>query len=211
EISALADRPQALFKGQISDSQWEKNIKLPVMSTAEHVIHDYHALSLSLKAHPVSFVRSALKQQNILQTVELEKCPDGTLVKVAGLVLVRQRPGTAKGVCFITLEDESGVANTVVFGNNFTQYRREILYAQLLMVEGKLQKEGQVIHVLAHKLYDLSHLFNGLGPKDQKLSQLHPLPAADENIDHPLSTKNKKTQKPIQTQLELFPKGRSFK
>src|SRR5690606_35422118 len=119
EISALADRPQALFKGQISDSQWEKNIKLPVMSTAEHVIHDYHALSLSLKAHPVSFVRSALKQQNILQTVELEKCPDGTLVKVAGLVLVRQRPGTAKGVCFITLEDESGVANTVVFGNNY--------------------------------------------------------------------------------------------
>ncbi|MGO1817457.1 MAG: error-prone DNA polymerase [Sphingobacterium sp.] len=211
EISALADRPQALFKGQISGSQWEKNVKLPAMSLGEHVIHDYRTLSLSLKAHPVSFVRSALNQLNILQTIELEKRPDGTLVKVAGLILIRQRPGTAKGVCFITLEDESGVANAVVFGNNFTQYRREILYAQLLMIEGKLQKEGQVIHVLAHKIHDLSHLFNALGPKDQKLSQLATPPVADENIDHPLSTENKKRQKPIQTQFELFPKGRNFK
>ena len=209
EITALGDRPQALFKGQLSDSYWEKNILLPPMSSGEQVIQDYQTLRLSLKNHPVYFVRKALYHQQVLRTVELEKWPDGTGVKIAGLVLIRQRPGTAKGVCFLTLEDESGVANVVVFGNNFTRYRREILYAQLLMVEGKIQKEGSVIHVVAHRLYDCSYLFNTLDPAIKK--QISTPVSPPETTEDKLNNKPKKSNAPAHRQLELFPKGRSFK
>ena len=81
---------------------------------------------------------------------------------MAGLVLVRQRPGTAKGVCFITIEDETGCANLVVFENIIEQYRREILHSKLMMVEGKLQVEGEVIHVIVEKCFDLSKMLRGL-------------------------------------------------
>ena len=88
------------------------------------------------------------------------------MVKVAGLVLVRQRPGTAKGVCFITIEDETGCANLVVFENIIEQYRREILHSKLMMVEGKLQVEGEVIHVIVEKCFDLSKMLRKLSTGD---------------------------------------------
>src|SRR5678816_4075775 len=119
------------------------------MKLSEHVVHDYASTSLSLKGHPVSFVREKLQMLRITSNAELIHLRDGDPIKVAGLVLVRQRPGTAKGICFITIEDETGTANLVVFRNLFENiYRKEILHSKLLMVEGKLQIEGEVIHVI---------------------------------------------------------------
>ena len=118
EVSAK-DRPVALFSGQPSEDAKEEKPSLPIMTSSEHVVHDYAATSLSLKAHPVSFVREKLQQLHILSTRELSIAKNGQPVKVAGLGLVRQRPGTAKGVCFMTIEDETGFANLVIFANLF--------------------------------------------------------------------------------------------
>ncbi|MFN5168506.1 MAG: OB-fold nucleic acid binding domain-containing protein, partial [Cyclobacteriaceae bacterium] len=98
-------------------------------------------------------------------TAQRADLPDGVRVKVAGLILVRQRPGTAKGVCFVTLEDETGVANLVIFKKQFDQYRKEIIQSRLLMVEGKVQKEGEVIHVVVQRCFDLSGLLRTLTPQ----------------------------------------------
>jgi error-prone DNA polymerase len=166
EVTALADRPVALFAGQPSESVTEDQVSLPRMSDSEHVVHDYAATSLSLKAHPIFFVREKLEQLHILPTRALSTCIDGTVIKVAGLVLVRQRPGTAKGVCFITIEDETGSANLVVFQQLFDQYRKPILQSRLLMVEGKLQREGEVIHVIVQHCHDLSGLLRFLTAKE---------------------------------------------
>lgn len=161
DITALADSPISLFAGQPSESTTETQITLPLMTAGEHVVMDYASTSLSLKAHPVSFAREKLRLLNVLSTKELDNVKDGALVKVAGLVLVRQRPGTAKGVCFITIEDEEGSSNLVVWANLFDQYRKEILGARLLMAEGKLQREGKVLHLIVKRCFDLSSLLGG--------------------------------------------------
>jgi error-prone DNA polymerase len=161
DITALADSPISLFAGQPSESAAETQINLPLMTEGEHVVQDYASTSLSLKAHPVSFAREKLRLLHVLSTKELDDVKDGATVKVAGLVLVRQRPGTAKGVCFITIEDEEGCANLVVWANLFDQYRKEILGAKLLMAEGKLQREGKVVHLITKRLFDLSSLLGG--------------------------------------------------
>ncbi|SEK87281.1 error-prone DNA polymerase [Olivibacter domesticus] len=211
EVTALSDRPVGIFEGQPTASDMEEKIQLPKMSLSEHVVQDYGSLSLSLKAHPVSFVRKQLYDRGILSTKELNRWPDGTPVRVAGLVLVRQRPGTAGGVCFITIEDETGVANLVVFASLFERYRKEILYSQLLMVEGKLQREGQVTHVIAKKLHNLSGLLSLLGPQERKQADLRTLAPADEKGDEVYPSKNKRSQVRHDGQLDLFGKGRNFK
>jgi error-prone DNA polymerase len=169
EISSN-DQPVALFAGQTSPDAIGENISLPVMSPSEHVVHDYATTALSLKAHPVSFVREKLQQLHILPLRELGNLPDGMPVKVAGLVLVRQRPGTAQGVCFITIEDETGFANLVVFQALFDKYRKPILQSKLLMVEGKLQREGEVIHVIVKSCHNLSPFLRQLvEPQDENI------------------------------------------
>ncbi|MFB9844360.1 error-prone DNA polymerase [Mucilaginibacter ginsenosidivorans] len=165
EVPALSDKPIGLFNGQPSESTFEGQISLPFMSQAEHVVHDYASTGLSLKAHPVSFVREKLQMLHILETCKLTELKNGDQVKVAGLVTVRQRPGTAKGVLFITIEDETGFANLVVWADKFDQYRKEILQTRLLMVEGKVQIEGKVIHVVVNKCFNLSGLLQKLTPE----------------------------------------------
>jgi error-prone DNA polymerase len=188
------DRPIALFAGQPTEDATEKAVALPKMTPSEHVVHDYAATSLSLKAHPVSFVREKLQQLHILSTKELSAGCDGMPVKVAGLVLVRQRPGTASGVCFITIEDETGFANLVVFQNLFDKYRKPILQSRLLMVEGKLQREGEVIHVIVKRCYDLSKFLRQLtASQDENLAEKKKIP------DHEIAQK------------EIFHAGRNFK
>lgn len=157
EASAMADRPTGMFTGQPSNSHFEVQAELPFMSASEHVVQDYSATDLSLKAHPVSFLREKLDLLQAMTASRLSALPDGAFLKVAGLVLVRQQPGTAKGVCFITLEDETGAMNLVVFEKKFEQFRKEILQSRLLIVQGRLQKEGEVIHVV------VSRCFNGNG------------------------------------------------
>ena len=168
EVSTKDYQAKSLFSSKPQDD--EKKITLPEMSLSEHVIHDYAATSLSLKAHPVSFVRQQLESLHVLPASALATAKDGDTVKVAGLVLVRQRPGTATGICFITIEDETGSANLVVFRKLFDQYRKEIIQSKLLMVEGKLQIEGEVIHVIVKRCYNVSGLLQQLtAPQKEKL------------------------------------------
>lgn len=197
EVATLAEKAQGIFKGQPSESETEQAAALPVMTTAEHVLQDYSSTTLSLKAHPVSFVRQQLFQQNVMATAELQNWPDGTVVRVAGLVLVRQRPGTATGICFITIEDETGPANLVVFQKLFTQYRREIVQSRLLMVEGKLQKEGEVIHVVVRRCYNLTGLLQDAARPEEMQEE------------EAKGSRNKKTVLKA-VQGELFP-SRNFK
>lgn len=161
-VSALADRPVALFEGQPSECMKEGQIELPLMTSGEHVVQDYASTSLSIKAHPVSFLREKLELLRVTPTGGLPALRDGMFVKVCGMVTVRQRPGTAKGVLFVTIEDETGFANLVVWGNMFEKYRREILQAKLLLVSGKLQIEGEVIHVIVQHCTNLNGWLRGL-------------------------------------------------
>jgi error-prone DNA polymerase len=130
------DTPTILFSGQASADEKGETVSLPQMSVSEHVVHDYTSIALSLKAHPVSFVREKLTQLRIISTKDLLTRKDGDYVKVAGLVLVRQRPGTAGGICFMTIEDEFGFSNVVIFQSLFDRFRKEILQSKLIMVEG---------------------------------------------------------------------------
>jgi error-prone DNA polymerase len=210
EASAMADRPMGLFTGQDSQSQHEPQVQLPQMSDSEHVVQDYASTSLSLKAHPVSFVRQGLSAQHAVETANLPHYQDGMIIRVAGLVLVRQRPGTAGGVCFITIEDESGFANLVVFQNLFEKYRKEILHARLLMVEGKLQREGEVTHVIVRHCYDMSHLLREMNQTNQD-PPVQTLSRADEKDEYASQAVNKRTQVRKAVQTEIFPSGRNFR
>lgn len=161
-VSALQDRPVALFEGQPSECTKEGQIELPLMTPGEHVVQDYASTSLSIKAHPVSFFREKLDLLHVTPTGALPTMKDGMYVKVCGLITVRQRPGTAKGVLFVTIEDETGFANLVVWGKMFEKYRREILQSRLLMAEGRLQIEGEVIHVVVSHCFNLNPWLKGL-------------------------------------------------
>lgn len=156
EVAAIQDRQIALFKGQDSASIQEKQIRLPFMSESEHVVQDYATTGLSIKAHPVSFLRNKLDSLHVLSTDKLPLVKNGMPVKVCGLITVRQRPGTAKGVLFVTIEDETGFANLVLWSKVFEKYRREILQSKLLMVEGRVQVEGRVIHVVVQRCFNLN-------------------------------------------------------
>ncbi len=204
------DRPVALFSGQPIVGEKGEQVSLPVMSTSEHVVHDYAATSLSLKAHPVSFIREKLDQLHIVSTKQLPALKDGVFVKVAGLVLVRQRPGTAGGICFMTIEDETGFANLVIFESLFEKFRKEILQSRLIMVEGKLQIEGEVIHVIVKRCYNFSKLLRYLTPSQNEELPLLTLAYPDEK-SIPAHAQNKKSPVREVAQEKIFPGARNFR
>ncbi|WP_113653663.1 error-prone DNA polymerase [Pedobacter namyangjuensis] len=181
QASALNDRPIALFKDKVADnSAHEAQISLPFLPTSAHVLQDYANVGLSLKAHPVSFVRAELNLLKITSNQQVNEAKNGESIKVAGLILVRQRPGTASGVCFITLEDETGITNLVVYGTLFKKYRKEILGSKLLMAEGKVQREGKVVHVVVERCYNYNKLLQQLnGVKARNIP-----PTMDEKVFH---------------------------
>lgn len=210
EVAALADRPAALFIGQENEAIIEPKVPLPKMTDAEHVVADYATASLSLKAHPVSFVREKLRQLKITPNDDLTKLRDGAPIKVAGLVLVRQRPGTAGGVCFMTLEDETGVSNLVVFKSLFEKYRKEILQSKLLMAEGRLQREGEVIHIIVKHFINLTPLLRNLTDAREDDLPLLTLSRADERQPGLFDARNKPSQ--IRSDTEpAFPPARNFR
>lgn len=194
EVSALSDNPIGLFEGQPSESKNEPQLSLPFLTEAAHVVEDYSTTGLSLKAHPVSFVRTQLDNLQVVPTSKLNEMKNGDSIRVAGLITVRQRPGTAKGVLFVTIEDESGFANLVVWEKVFLKYRRDIIQARLLMVEGKLQIEGEVIHVIANRCFNLSLLLRNM--------------TANTNVEAAVSTLSRSDEKNTE---EVFYKGRNFK
>ena len=126
------------------------------MPLGAHVVEDYRRLSLSLKAHPASFMRARLTARGVLRSEALRSIRNGERVTVAGLVLVRQRPGTAGGVIFMTLEDETGVDNIIVWPKVFERLRAIVLGARFVAVTGKLQSEQGVIHIVAERMNDLT-------------------------------------------------------
>ncbi|MEJ1238254.1 error-prone DNA polymerase [Chryseolinea sp. T2] len=205
---SVKEKPTPVFRAGENNSNDEHIHALPKMSLSEHVLHDYASTSLSLKAHPVSFVRGQLQSLGVVRSKDLSQMKDGDRVKVAGLVLVRQRPGTASGICFITIEDEAGCTNLVVFEKLFNQFRPEILQSSLLMVEGKLQIEGEVIHVIVSRCFNYSGLLRQMTRDGREDLNTAPLSRAEERS----ATSDVRSQsKPEFIQGKIFPEGRNFK
>jgi len=158
QTMALTGEPVPLFEDQLADGN-ESPVVLPPMPLRQEVMIDYATSGLSLKEHPVALVRDRLTRRRIITAAELNRRKDGW-VRVAGIVLIRQRPGTAGGIVFMTLEDETGVANLIVRPNIFDRYSPAARRAQLLQADGYVERQGRVIHVRALRLEDLSHFLS---------------------------------------------------
>lgn len=197
------DHQQAMFAAQQAPDSIGEVVQLPQLQLSEHVVQDYGATSLSVKAHPVSFLRPQLAQLHVTAAKDLSKLQNGQPVKVAGLVLVRQRPGTAKGVWFMTIEDETGCANLVIFPNVNDLYRKAMLSSRLFMAEGTVQIEGEVIHVIVTAGYDLSKLLRKLTSVGSEDLPLLTLSRADEKVTV--------SDNRIASQQKLFPDARNFR
>lgn len=156
-VKGLPDLPLfAAAKAQ--DEGAEANaFTLPDMPLSEHVVADYQTMRLSLKAHPMAFLRSDLAERGFVPAANLRRCKNGSAISVAGIVLIRQRPGSAKGVCFITLEDESGVINLVIWPDMMEKYRQTVMASRLMEVRGRIEFDDEVTHVIATSLADASH------------------------------------------------------
>jgi error-prone DNA polymerase len=165
----------------------EPAVTLPLMPLGEEVVNDYRFLALSLRAHPASFLRADLDRRGIVCNEALRTRRSGERVTVSGLVTIRQRPGTASGVIFMTIEDETAVANIIVWPNTFERFRAVVLGARYISVTGELQQESGVIHVVAARLDDLTPLLARLtenGPAIESLARADAVKRPhDENID----------------------------
>ena len=153
--ATAAERLPLFERPVLALRDYEPAMQLPLMPPGEHVIHDYRSLGLSLKAHPVSFLRQRLDRAGITPNASLPTIPDGRRVSVAGLVLVRQRPGKGNAI-FLTLEDEGGIANVIVWQRKFERFRPIIMGGRFIRVGGKLQSESGVIHIVADRMEDIS-------------------------------------------------------
>lgn len=151
--------------GKLRQEAIEPTVILAPMGEGAEVVEDYRASGLSLRAHPLAFLRDELRSRKMVTCEELQSIKDGRWVNLAGIVLVRQKPGSAKGVMFVTLEDETEVANLVVWTNVFEKYRRVVLGASMMGVRGQVQREGKVVHVIAQRLDDLSALLASVGSR----------------------------------------------
>jgi error-prone DNA polymerase len=149
---------------------------LPEMPLGEHVVEDYATLGLTIKRHPLAFLRAELKQEGLVMATDLATLPVDRRVSIAGLVLIRQRPGSANGVIFMTLEDETGIANLIVWPNTLERFRRAALGATLLYCRGRLQREEGVIHIVAEDLRDWTQRLGTLRDRagNEPLNELPP-------------------------------------
>ncbi len=139
--------------------------RLPAMPLSEHVVNDYQTVRLSLKAHPMSFLREHYAAHGFTTADRVKNIRNGKRISIAGLVLIRQRPGSSKGVIFVTIEDEFGVANLVVWPDVFEKQRKIVMGARLMAVHGIVQRDedgGDVIHVVAQRLEDHTHMLRQL-------------------------------------------------
>ncbi len=144
----------------------EAPVQLVPAPGGREVVEDYTSTGLSLRRHPVAFLRRDLSRQGMVACRDLLYLRDGRRVVVTGIVLVRQRPGSAKGVMFITVEDETGVANLILWPDRYQAQRRLVLSAAMLACHGRVQREGEVVHVIADRLEDLTDLLRSVGTRD---------------------------------------------
>ncbi len=176
DARALRDAPDLPLFSNRRDEGPEVPFTLPQMPTCEHVVADYQTLRLSLKAHPMAFLRKSMTRQGYTAAGDLPRMRNAQQISLAGIVLIRQRPGSANGVCFITLEDETGVANLVVWPTVFEAFRRVIMQSRLIDVRGILQRDADVIHVVATHLTNRSDALDRLSNDPMEV----PLARADE-------------------------------
>jgi error-prone DNA polymerase len=178
-IKALRDEPLPLFaaacvrEAKTAPELCEPAVTLRPMTAGSEVVEDYGHVGLTLRSHPVSFFRDDLRRQRIVTCAEAMQARDGCWLRTAGLVLVRQMPGSAKGVVFITIEDETGIANLVVWPKLYETQRRVILSAGMMAVHGRIQREGEVVHLVAYRLTDLSDVLASVGGRDTALPMPH--------------------------------------
>jgi error-prone DNA polymerase len=179
QARALAKaKPLPLFAhADAEDAGEDTPVTLPEMALGEHVVNDYQTLKLSLKAHPMSFLRRRCEDMGVTGNDAIKTLKDMRKVKVAGVVLVRQRPGSAKGVVFITLEDEFGVCNLVIWPKVLEVHRATVMGARLMLVSGRVQRAGDIIHVVADRIEDCTHW---LGELSDEIEMKNPLARADE-------------------------------
>ena len=158
-LFAAADRAAKTFSAE----GVEPSVALRPLTDGREVIEDYRALQLSLRAHPLTFVRDELARRGVTRCADLVGIRDGRHVEVAGIILVRQKPGSAKGVLFITIEDETGIANGILWPDRFEAQRRTIMSASMIGMRGRVQKEGEVIHVICDRIVDHGDLLHRVG------------------------------------------------
>ncbi|WP_432200572.1 error-prone DNA polymerase [Erythrobacter sp. W53] len=188
-----------------------KRTQLPMMPMSEEVVTDYQTTRLSLKAHPLSFLRASLAERGFVRACDLRERKYRSMVQVSGVVLIRQRPGSAKGVCFITLEDETGVVNVVVWPDLKEKQRRVVMGSRLMEVRGRVEYDDEVIHVIAQHMTDATDQLYGLS--DDMLDA--PLARAD-HVNTPLPAHGRKppsvrdeAYKPVEPWEEPSPNNRS--
>ncbi len=158
QIKPLRDAPLPLFDRARAEDDRAGLDRLPRVEERFRVLHDYESTGLSLKAHPIGFMRTTLEGMGVIPTSELrseERSPQGRRVRVAGIVLCRQRPSTASGVVFITLEDEVSIANLIIWRDTFEEYRRVARLSTVLLAEGKVERQGEVVHIHVQHLESL--------------------------------------------------------
>ena len=209
------DVPLPLFEAAVAREQPDENAKpLPEMPLPEQVVADYQTVRLSLKGHPMEFLRERFTKERVVACQDVNHKNDKRRISCAGVVLVRQRPGSAKGVVFMTLEDETGIANIVVWPKVMEQYRKEVMGARLILVEGYIQSSPEhVTHLVAQRMFDRSHDLIGLA--NDAPSRKHPVPAGpalieplnDDRRDHP-DTPAQKIRHP--RDVRILPPSRDF-
>ena len=209
------DVPLPLFEAASAREQPDEHAgPLPLMLLPEQVVADYQTIRLSLKGHPMQFLRPMFASERVLACRDVNHDRDGRRVRCAGVVLVRQRPGSAKGVVFMTLEDETGIANIVVWPKVMERFRKEVMGARLVLVEGYIQSSPeQVTHLVAQRLSDRSHDLIGLA--EDALARQHVVPAGlalieplnDDRREHP-DNPAQKIRHP--RDVRILPRSRDF-
>jgi error-prone DNA polymerase len=209
-LNRAGDKDDLALWRHVALAESEPDAHLPPMPLGEHVVEDYRALSLSLKAHPLAFLRPDLAARGLATCASVRDQAQagpragGPLVRVAGLVLVRQRPGSAKGVVFMTLEDETGAANVVVWPKVFEAQRALVIGARLVAVTGRVQAQSGVTHLVAERLEDLSPLLGALSARGADLLAL----ARADEVRRPQGRDPR--EKAARGVLAVMPKGRNF-
>jgi error-prone DNA polymerase len=224
QVKALANAPPLpLFSwSKTRETGDEADVRLPEMALSEHVVNDYQTLRLSLKAHPMVFLREDFRKARVLSCEDVRSVKDGARVAVAGVVLVRQRPGSAKGVVFMTIEDETGIANAVVWPKTLERFRKVVMTARLILIEGRIQRHEDIIHIVSAKLIDRSDWLLRLSEwaADMKVpfanadEVLHPDPGSahpSRDVDrhiHPRFSREPKPHHP--RNIRVIPRSRDF-
>ncbi|MES2137530.1 MAG: error-prone DNA polymerase [Pseudomonadota bacterium] len=205
-LKQAPDLPLFAYCEALDEGSESEPARLPAMPLSEHVVNDYQTVRLSLKAHPMQFLREHYAAQKFITADRLNRIKDGKRLSIAGLVLIRQRPGSAKGVVFITLEDQTGIANLVIWPDLFEKQRKIVMGARLLAVQGIVQRDpdSEVIHVVARRLEDHTHMLRHLSEDimDAPLSR-GDAPGARSSLGRPPPGRHPRD-------VEIIPKSRDF-